>query len=99
MKKTVTRLVLALTLVSSSAFAWGPHEQGILTGVAGFWAYQQLTRPQQQVIVQQPPVYIQSNPAPVYYPQQPQVVYSRGYHYEQILDANCNCFRVVLVPN
>ena len=28
---------------------------------------------------------------------QPQVPY--GYHYENILDANCNCYRTVLVPN
>ena len=41
-----------------------------------------LTRPQQP-----PPVIYQQTlpPAPV------------GYHYEQILDANCNCYRWVLV--
>ena len=44
-----------------------------------------LTRPQPPVIVQQPP----------------QVVYQApvGYYYENILDANCNCYRLVLVQN
>lgn len=42
------------------------------------------TRP--PVVVQQPPVVVQ-----------PQVPY--GYRYETILDANCNCYRTVLVPN
>jgi len=39
------------------------------------------------------PVYVQ--PAPVYV--DPTVPY--GYHYEQILDGNCNCYKNVLVPN
>jgi hypothetical protein len=39
-------------------------------------------------------------------PPPPQVIYvpqqtnpPLGYRYEQILDASCNCYRVVLVPN
>jgi hypothetical protein len=43
-------------------------------------------------------------------PPPPQVVYvptpapvqqmpPYGYHYEQLVDASCNCYRVVLVPN
>ena len=48
-----------------------------------------ITRPQ-PVIVQQPPiVYPNTQPQPVPY----------GYHYESILDANCNCYRLVLVQN
>ena len=39
------------------------------------------------VITRQQPVIVQ----------QPTVAY--GYHYEQILDANCNCYRLVLVQN
>lgn len=37
------------------------------------------------VVVQQPPV--SYPPAPI------------GFRYEQILDANCNCYRIVLVQN
>lgn len=45
-----------------------------------------ITRPQQPVVIQNPPN-IQPQPAPY------------GYHYENILDANCNCYRLVLVQN
>ena len=44
-----------------------------------------ITRPQ-TVVMQQPPN--------IYQPQAPY-----GYHYENILDANCNCYRLVLVQN
>ena len=40
---------------------------------------------QQPVYIQQP-VYVQTNPTPI------------GYAQQQILDANCNCWRTVLVP-
>jgi hypothetical protein len=56
----------------------------VIGGVVGYV----ITRPQ-PVIVQQPTV--------VYPNTQPSVPY--GYHYEQILDANCNCYRLVLVQN
>jgi hypothetical protein len=47
-----------------------------------------ITRPQQPVVIQNPPnVYYQPQPVPY------------GYHYENILDANCNCYRLVLVQN
>jgi hypothetical protein len=45
-----------------------------------------ITRPPQTVVIQNPPN-IQPQPAPY------------GYHYETILDANCNCYRLVLVQN
>jgi len=45
-----------------------------------------ITRPQQQIVIQNPPN-IQAPPAPY------------GYRYENILDANCNCYRLVLVQN
>lgn len=34
-----------LTLISTKALAWGAFEQGLLSGVAGFWIYDKLTRP------------------------------------------------------
>ena len=45
-----------------------------------------ITRPMQPVVIQNP-TNIQPQPVPY------------GYHYEQILDANCNCYRLVLVQN
>jgi hypothetical protein len=56
----------------------------VIGGVVGY----AITR-SQPVIVQQPTI--------VYPNTQPTVPY--GYHYEQILDANCNCYRLVLVSN
>lgn len=48
-----------------------------------------------------PPVYVQPPvqyySPPVYVEPVPQVPY--GYRVEQILDASCNCYRTVLVPN
>jgi len=38
-----------------------------------------------------------SAPPPVVYQTQPLPPAPYGYHYEQILDANCNCYRWVLV--
>ena len=52
--------------------------------IGGIVTYE-LTRPPQQVIIQQP---VQSYPHAPY-----------GYHYENILDANCSCYRLVLVQN
>lgn len=39
------------------------------------------------VIVQQPPVIVNLPPAPL------------GFHYEQIIDGRCNCYKWVLVAN
>ena len=73
MKKFTMALVVGL-MVSSSAFAWGPREQGVLTGVAGLWVFQQLQRAgQPQVIYQQtPPVIYQQTPPVIYQQPQPQ---------------------------
>ncbi len=50
------------------------------------------SQPRQTVIVQQPQQFYPIEPG------QPQLP-PRGYHWEQIVDANCNCNRVVLVRN
>ena len=45
---------------------------------------------------------VNSEPQPQYYtvqPGQPQQVAPAGYHWVQVLDANCNCNRVVMVRN
>jgi hypothetical protein len=98
MKRILATLVAGMVLVtiSNQANANGFHHHGyhnpygwvapiVIGGAVGY----ALARPQ-TVVVQQPPV--------VYYPNpQPTVPY--GYHYENILDANCNCYRLVLVQN
>ena len=50
------------------------------------------SQPRPPVVVQPPPQYYPIEPNQ---PQQPPI----GYHWEQILDGNCNCYRVVLVGN
>jgi hypothetical protein len=75
MKKFIIAVVAGLVF-SSSAFAWGPREQGALAGIAGLWAFQQLQRAgQPQVIYQQtPPVIYQQTPPVIL--QQPPVIYA-----------------------
>jgi|694.fasta_scaffold145160_1 hypothetical protein len=75
MKKFIIAVVAGLVF-SSSAFAWGPREQGALAGIAGLWAFQQLQRAgQPQVIYQQtPPVIYQQTPPVII--QQPPVIYA-----------------------
>ena len=98
--KKATALFLALMAVSSISQAnpnhhmnVGHHHHGhtgwigplVIGGVVGYALSQPRT-----VVVQQP--------VSVYYPNTyPPVPY--GYHYEQIVDANCNGYRWVLVPN
>jgi hypothetical protein len=71
MKKVIVGLLVGM-FVSTSAFAWGPREQGILTGAAGLWIVQQLSRPNQTVHVNGNPVVI--NPQPVYQQSPPIIV-------------------------
>lgn len=103
-------LALVLMTLSASAFAWhngyrgynnynynynnnynnnwvGPALAGVVVG--GLVARQYYAPP--------PVVYIQPQ-QPVMYYQQPYPA-NNGYHQENILDANCNCYRTVLVPN
>lgn len=65
-KIVITVVALVAMLLSTSAFAWGAREQGILAGVAGLWTVQQLTRPNAIINVNGNPVNInpQYVPAP-----------------------------------
>ena len=97
MKLLQTLALASLTLVSGTSQAnpnyhhhHGYYNQSgwvaplVIGGVLGYV----ITRPPQTVVIQQPP-----QPS-IYQPQAPY-----GYHYESILDANCNCYRLVLVQN
>jgi hypothetical protein len=92
-----TFLIASLLLISTTSQAhhpsYGPQYWGhnryewvapLVIGSAVGYAV--ATRPQTVVIQQTPPN--------IYQPQAPY-----GYHYENILDANCNCYRLVLVQN
>ena len=96
MRKLIAVLTLSLASVAHAGghgqFGWRHHEGHhrdnygwVAPLIVGGVVTYALTRPAQPVIVQQ----------------QPQPVYQApvGYHYENILDANCNCYRLVLVQN
>jgi hypothetical protein len=80
MKKILVTIAVITSFWSSQAFAWGAREQGILSGVAGLWVYQQLSRPP-VAVYQQPPVVV--SPPPVVYQQPPVVVSPPPVVYQQ----------------
>ena len=70
MKKLIA--IILATTVSTSAFAFGPREQGILTGIAGYWIFDRLSEQRQMQQYQgQAPVVVQTHPI-VVVPQQQQ---------------------------
>jgi len=97
MKKIIAILLLTM---SASTFAhgyyrsFGYHNDWVAPAIIGGVVGYSIARPYYAQ-----PVYVQ----PVYVQPQPQVVYVQpnqsNYHQESILDANCNCYRTVLVPN
>jgi hypothetical protein len=99
MKRLAVTAIASLILVTGTSQAnprfhhghhhGAHHAEWIAPLVIGSVVTYALTRPAPQpVIVQQPQqVYPNIPPAPY------------GFHYENVLDANCNCYRLVLVSN
>ena len=96
MNKVITLVFASMLLIANSSQASPNHRSHlhnhghpnwiapiVIGGVLGY----ALAQP--RVVVASPP--------PVYYPPAPVPPY--GYHYETIVDAGCNCYRTVLVPN
>ena len=67
----------------------------LIGGVIGY----ELSRPHETVIVQQPPVYVQSAPTTVYVNPPGTIPPPAGYHYAQMIDPRTNQYTIVLVPN
>ena len=65
----------------------------VIGGVIGY----EIARnyPPQTVVIQQQPQVVTVPPAPAVVPPAAPI----GYHWEAILDASCNCYRTVAVPN
>ena len=98
MKKIVSGIIAGLMMTATVSQAspnhhhYGPRHHGHHGGygwvaplvIGSAVGYVIATRP----IPQPQPIVIQQYPNPPI-----------GYKYEQILDANCNCYRLVLVPN
>jgi hypothetical protein len=105
MKKFIVALALAVSVTPALADRYyhhpyhGHYRPGwgwIAPAVIGGAVVYAATRP--PVIVQQPPVVIQQ-PVPPVYVQQGLPPAPLGFHYENILDASCNCYKTVLVNN
>jgi hypothetical protein len=75
-------------------YYWHPGYGWVVPAVVGGAIVYSATRPPITVIQQQP-VYVQQT----YPPAQPVYPAPADYHWEAILDSNCNCYRTVLVPN
>lgn len=102
MKSLKLLLIASLILVSGASQAqphyWNHHHgyyhrhyEWVAPFVIGSALTYAITRPV-IIIPKDPDIYV-TNPDLA----QPSIRYD--YHYEQILDANCNCYRLVLVPN
>lgn len=97
MKKILLGLVLAMGITTAQADGW--HRGGYYGGGYNNWVAPLIVGGAVGYALSQPRVvYVQPQPQVIYVPQ-PQVVTPYGYRYENILDANCNCYRTVLVPN
>ena len=96
MKKILAALILSLTATAALANPYYGHRHyprphhhhhydWVVPAIIGGAVVYGIT--QSRVTPPPPPVVVQVPQAPV------------GYHYESILDANCNCYKTVLVPN
>jgi hypothetical protein len=74
-------------------YYWHPGYGWMVPAVVGGAIVYSVTKP--PTVIQQQPIYIQQT----YPPAQPVFPQPAGYHWEAILDSNCNCYRTVLVPN
>jgi len=94
-------LAVVLMTVSASAFAWYPYRGPVYVynngGYHGGWVAPALAGAVVGAAIARPyyaPPVVYVQPSPTYI-QQP---YPAGYVQQTILDANCNCYRTVLVP-
>ena len=99
MKKILFVLVLLLTTTAHAerwrhgggAYYYHPGYGWAVPAIVGGAIVYEATRP--PVYIQQP-VYVQQSP-----PASPLYPAPAGYHWEALLDGNCNCYRTVLAPN
>ena len=100
MKKLVLLILLMCSTIAHAdhwrhgggRYYWHPGYGWAVPAIVGGAIVYEATRP--PVVIQQQPVYVQQQ-----LPLQPTYPAPADMHWEAILDANCNCYRTVLVPN
>ena len=88
MKKLITAGLIGLTMFSAQAH---DHRHPVYPSRHYDWIM--------PALVGGAVVYAATRPPVVQQPPVVQLQAPYGYHYENILDANCSCYRTVLVPN
>ena len=102
MKKIILASLLALSFINVAHAERWRHGGGAYYYHPGYgWAVPAIIGGVIVYEATRPPVYIQQ---PVYVQQQiplvtPVYPAPAGFHWEAVLDSNCNCYRTVLVPN
>ena len=97
MKKILLPIAM-LWVTTSSAFAWGALEQGILWGIGGTLVGQQIIQSNQQpVYVQQVPVYPQHPQGYYYQPAPSRFTHRPMYRMVDVWIPECGCYRTIQV--
>lgn len=100
MKRVLAILLLTLTSMAHAQWHHGgghyvyrPGYGWVVPSVIGGVIGYELAQPRQpNVVIVQPQPVAPPPMAPIYVP-------PAGYHYEALVDASCNCYKTVLVPN
>jgi hypothetical protein len=96
------KLILALSLIGLIGTANAQHygHYGYYRGGGWGWVAPAVIGGAVVYAATRPQVVVQPSPTVVYLPPSPTAPYPPpiGYHWEQMLDGNCNCYRLVLIP-
>lgn len=101
MKKILFVILLTISIMAHAdrwnhgggRYYYHPGYGWVVPAVIGGAIVYEVTRP--PVYIQQAPMYIQP-PLP---PAAPIYPAPAGYHWEALVDAGCNCYKTVLIPN
>jgi hypothetical protein len=74
---------------------WHPDAGWVVPAIVGGALVYSAINSQPKVVIEQAPVPMTTYPVQINQPQYPPA----GYHWEQIIDASCQCARVVLIQN
>lgn len=94
MKKILFVILLGFSTLSQAQYYHGYRGGWVAPALVGGVIGYELARP----YYTPPPSVVYVQPSPVYVQQAvPAVPY--GYHYQQVVDQTCNCYKMALVPN